>query len=84
MPFAQELVDELNVLMRFNLASMQEGIKVHTSAEPAVIEATQRLYDKGLISQADGGYLTDLGLEATELADKLLSILTTTSEISDH
>lgn len=27
MPFSQELVDELNVLMRFSLTSMQEGIK---------------------------------------------------------
>lgn len=76
MLFNQEQVDELNVLERFNLASMREGIKVHTDADPAVIAATRRLYDKGIISQADGGYLTDLGLETVELADKLLSILT--------
>lgn len=75
MPFNQDRVDELNILMQFNLNSMQEGIKVHTNAEPSVIAATQRLYDKGILSQADGGYLTDLGLEAAELADKLLSIL---------
>lgn len=75
MQIQQELVDEINVLLQFNLSSMQEGIKVHTNAEPAVIAATQRLYDKDLISQTDGGYLTGLGIEAAEHADKLLRIL---------
>ena len=84
MPFSQDLVDELNVLMHFNLTSMQEGIKVHTNAEPSVIAATQRLFDKGIISQADGGYLTDLGLEATELADKLLSILSSSNTATNN
>jgi len=75
MPFSEERVDELNILMQFNLSSMQEGIKVHANAGPAVVAATQRLYEKGIITQSDGGYLTDLGLEAVELADKLLNIL---------
>lgn len=55
---------------------------MHHNAEPAVIAATQRLYDKGLLSQADGGYLTDLGMEAAELADKLLSILTSPTTVT--
>lgn len=76
MLFTQEQLDELNVLERFSTASMREGIKVHTDADPAVIAATQRLFDKGIITQSDGGYLTDLGIEALELSDKLLSILT--------
>jgi len=84
MPFNQERVDELNVLMQFKLTSMQEGIKVHTSAEPSVIAATQRLHDKGIVSRTDGGYLTDLGLEAAELADKLLSILSSSTEVIEQ
>lgn len=84
MPFNQERVDELNILMQFNLESMQEGIKVHANAEPSVIAAAQRLYDKGILSQADGGYLTDLGQEAVELADKLLSILNSSATISSR
>ncbi|MDH5179897.1 MAG: TIGR02647 family protein [Gammaproteobacteria bacterium] len=80
MLFNQDMMDELNVLTRFNLTSMREGIKVHTDADPAVIAAARRLYDKGILSQFDGGYLTDLGLEATELAEKLLSILTSRVE----
>lgn len=82
MPFNQERVEELSVLMQFNLDSMQEGIKVHANAEPSIIAATQRLYDKGILTQSDGGYLTDLGIEAAELADKLLSILTTPIEVA--
>lgn len=83
MPFSQQLVEELNMLMHFNLTSMQEGIKVHANAEPSVIAATQRLFDKGIITLPDGGYLTDLGLEAAELADKLLSILTTSTTVTN-
>jgi uncharacterized protein (TIGR02647 family) len=40
-----------------------------------VIDAAIRLYQKKLITQNDGGYLTDLGREAAEHADALLSIL---------
>lgn len=84
MPFNQQRVDELNILMRFNLNSMQEGIKVHANAEPSVIASARRLYDKGILSQADGGYLTDLGQEVAELADKLLSILNSSATISSR
>ena len=45
-------------------------------AAPAAIAATQRLYDKGLVTQKDGGYLTPLGLEAAEHAQTLLTVLT--------
>lgn len=81
MPFNQDVVDELNVLMQFSLASTQQGIKVHSSAEDSVISATRRLFEKGIITQDDGGYLTDIGLEAEELANKLLGIMNSTSEI---
>ena len=83
MPFSQQLVDELNVLMHFNLASTLEGIKVHTTAEPALIAATRRLYDKGLVTQVDGGYLTDLGREAAEHAEAVLTILTSERVLAD-
>ena len=75
MPFNQTLVDELNLMVRFNLNTAQEGNKVHSSADPRVIDAAIRLYQKKLITQNDGGYLTDLGREAAEHADALLSIL---------
>lgn len=77
MPFNQDLVDELNILVRYNLTTTLEGIKVHKSADSRVIDATRRLFLKGLITQEDGGYLTLLGRETAEQAQTILSILKT-------
>lgn len=81
MPYNNELLEELNVLNLFNLATTQEGIKVHSNAKPELIEATQRLFDKGLVTQMDGGYLTPLGHEAAESSQVLLTILKTESRL---
>lgn len=70
-----ELVAELEILARYDLSTLGEGIKVHKNAEPSVIAATQRLFDKGLISLSDGGYLTSLGLRAAEHVQALLTVL---------
>ncbi|MBI5790780.1 MAG: TIGR02647 family protein [Rhodocyclales bacterium] len=75
MPFSPELVDEMNTLVRFDLATSQQGIKVHKTAAPEVIAATRRLHAKGLLTLADGGYLTGLGRDAAEHAQSLLMIL---------
>ena len=77
MPCTQELVEELNTLLRFDLATSQQGIKIHKDADPAVIAAIHRLHAKGLVTQTDGGYLTSLGRDAAEHAQTLLSILPT-------
>ena len=77
MSYTTKLVDETNMLILFDLSNSQEGIKVHTSAGDDSIEATKRLYEKGLITQKDGGYLTALGVDAAEHAQSLLTILTT-------
>lgn len=70
-----ELFAEIKFLSLFNLDTLQEGVKVHGSAEPDMIAAAKRLFDKELVSQSDGGYLTDLGVEAAEHAQKMLTIL---------
>jgi uncharacterized protein (TIGR02647 family) len=75
--YTEDLVDELNALLRYDLDTTQQGVKVHKNADPAVIAATARLHDKGLITQKDGGYLTDLGREVAEHAQMALTILTT-------
>ncbi|SDL05606.1 TIGR02647 family protein [Franzmannia pantelleriensis] len=75
MTYTSELLEELKILSLFNLSTTQEGIKVHSSAEPDAINATRRLYEKGLITQQDGGYLTTLGLDAARHAQDLLTIL---------
>ena len=75
MPYTQDLVDEINILVRYNLSTTQEGIKVHKTAAPEIIAATKRLYEKGLVTQEDGGYLTSLGHEAAEQAQTVLDLL---------
>jgi len=72
-----DLMHEINVLKMYDLSSSQLGIKVHHDAESETIQATQRLFDKGLITQTDGGYLTGLGRDAAEHSTNLLTILTT-------
>ncbi|WP_339615605.1 TIGR02647 family protein [uncultured Gilvimarinus sp.] len=79
MPFSQEQLSELNLLASFHSSSSQEGIKVHQhSAEPATVAAAQRLHQRGLVTQSDGGYLTPLGSEITEQVHKILSVLSST------
>jgi len=75
MPYTQDIVEELNILVRYNLSTTQEGIKVHKTATPETIAATHRLFEKGLISQDDGGYLTNLGIETAKQAQAVLDIL---------
>lgn len=76
MPFSQEHLSELNFLALFHSSSSMEGIKVHqNSADPAMVAAAQRLHQKGLITQKDGGYLTPLGSEVTAQVQKLLAVV---------
>lgn len=75
MSFTPTITDELNILARYNLDTTQEGVKIHSNADPELIAAAQRLFDKGLVTQADGGYLTDLGRTAAVHAQDLLLIM---------
>ncbi|MHB1231561.1 MAG: TIGR02647 family protein [Burkholderiales bacterium] len=75
MIFTPDLIAELEILARYDLSTIGEGIKVHKTAEPSVIAATRRLHEKGLISLSDGGYLTHLGLSVAEHIQALLTIL---------
>lgn len=76
MPYTPDLVDELNALIRFDHETNQQGVKVHKSADPNIIAATQRLHSKGFITQVDGGYLTKLGRNAAEHAQTVLTLIT--------
>ncbi len=71
----EEKVAEMRLLALFNLSSMQEGIKVHTNAGDDMVAAAARLHGKGLVTQSDGGYLTDEGVEAAEHLRSVLAIL---------
>lgn len=82
MPYSPEQIQEMDVLIRYSLESTQQGIKVHRNANPGTIEAVKRLHQKGMITQVDGGYLTDLGRTAAEHAQTLLLMLAPHSEAS--
>ena len=75
MSWNPEIVAELEVLCLYNLDNTQEGIKVHSSAGAERVAAAQRLFEKGLLSQDDGGYLTSLGLETAAHAQAVLTVL---------
>lgn len=75
MAIRPEFIEELNLLSLFNLDSIQEGIKIHHEAGADKVEAAQRLFEKGIITQVDGGYLTNLGIEAAEHAHALINLL---------
>lgn len=71
-----ERIEEVKLLTQFNLDSRANGIKVHVQeASPEVVEAATRLFNKGLTDHVDGGYLTELGMEAATHAQSLMKLL---------
>ncbi|MDH5424216.1 MAG: TIGR02647 family protein [Gammaproteobacteria bacterium] len=75
MKFDNDLLEEMNVLSCYDLDSLQTGIKVHSDATEAKIAAAARLFEKGLVSQQDGGYLTERGQIAAEHLQHLSGVL---------
>lgn len=75
MSLTPELLDELAILNLFDLNSTQGGLKVHNDADKNKIDAAQRLFNKGMTSQADGGYLTNRGVETAEHVQVLVKML---------
>ncbi|BBB25562.1 TIGR02647 family protein [Amphritea japonica] len=76
MPCTNNIQEEINMLIRFSQSSDHQGLKVHQdTAAPELVQATQSLFDKKLITLFDGGYLTPLGHEAADQAHALLNIL---------
>jgi uncharacterized protein (TIGR02647 family) len=75
MKFTSEHIEELNLLLQFDLSSTFTGIKVHQDAAQEVQAAVASLHDKGLCTLPDGGYLTDEGIEMAQHAERILSFL---------
>ncbi|MDF2179072.1 TIGR02647 family protein [Aliiglaciecola sp. CAU 1673] len=80
MAFDSSLVAELNLLLKFPHDSLTQGLKIHHDADPQVVDAAKRLFDKGIINRIDGGYLTDLGHDLAEHAQILVSALNAKKE----
>ena len=70
-----ELIEELNLLMRFGRDASSEAMEIYPNSDQAMIAAAARLFAKGLISQRDGGRLTDTGLEAAECMSRLANLV---------
>jgi uncharacterized protein (TIGR02647 family) len=75
LPFTAGTTEQLNLLMQFDNTTLDNGIKVHSNARQEVISACQSLFDKDLVSQRDGGYLTDAGVEALAHVQVLAGLL---------
>ena len=69
-----ELVEEISLLRRFSMGG-PVAMDVHDNPDPTVIAAAQRMFDKGLITSASGGQLTDSGREAVDHLEKLFNLL---------
>ncbi len=76
MPFKADVVEELNLLLKFPDKSLLQGLKIHQDAKQCTIDAAKRLFNKGIITLPDGGYLTDLGHDLFEHAQTLQLALT--------
>lgn len=75
MPFNKDIIEEMNLLKQFPLESTQAGLKIHSDAAPEAIKAMKRLFSKGLVSQEDGGYLTNHGIEISEQVQNVVRVL---------
>ena len=75
MRYTEDQMAEIDILIHYQLDTTQQGIKVHSNANREQIDAVQRLFDKGLVTQKDGGYLTDIGRKAAEHAQALVLLL---------
>ena len=69
-----ELIDELALLRRFSMGG-PVAMNVHDNPDPAIVAAAERMHEKGLITEPDGGELTDNGREAIEHMEKLFNLL---------
>ncbi|MFT5658384.1 MAG: hypothetical protein ACI9KN_001663 [Gammaproteobacteria bacterium] len=71
----QEIVDELNLLLRFSRSSALDSLEIRADGDPAVVSAAQRLFHKRIITRSDGGNLTENGLQAVEYVEQLGNLL---------
>ena len=75
MSLTNEMVNEFNLLLKFPTTRLMQGLKIHHDAEPELIDAAKRLFEKGIVTLPDGGYLTDLGHDLIEHAQVVQSAL---------
>lgn len=70
-----ELIEELGLLRRISQDLALDVINLQSSADPAVSAAAGRLVQKGILSDSDGGPLTESGVEAADHMNRLFNLL---------
>jgi uncharacterized protein (TIGR02647 family) len=73
--YPENVFDEIKLLAKFPQESHLDGLKIHHSAGEITLKSAKSLFGKGLITQSDGGYLTDSGREMAESLHKVLDTL---------
>ncbi len=73
--YSEDLFEELKLLAKFPEESHLEGLKIHHDADESLVKSARSLFDKGMVSQMDGGYLTDSGREMVEHIHTVLDTL---------
>ncbi|MBO1256923.1 TIGR02647 family protein [Alteromonas sp. 5E99-2] len=71
MVFSNDMIAELNLILKFPTNTLMQGLKIHQDATSETKFAIERLYAKGIVTQPDGGYLTDLGHDLSDIAQRL-------------
>ncbi len=64
--YPEAIFDEIKLLAKFPEESHLEGLKIHHDADPVLVASAKSLFNKGFVTQLDGGYLTDSGREMVE------------------
>ena len=70
-----ELLEELSLLRRLSQDLSLDVISLQSSADPAVSAAAGRLLQKGILSDSNGGELTESGVEAADHMNRLFNLL---------
>lgn len=72
---SDDFVDAIKLLSCFELDNLQQGIKLHQECDPTLRQAADRLHLKGILTAADGGYLTPFGMTLREQLQPLINAL---------
>jgi len=70
-----ELIEELGLLRRLSQDLSLDVSSLQSSVDPAVSAAAGRLLQKGILSDANGGGLTESGMEAADHMNRLFNLL---------
>jgi uncharacterized protein (TIGR02647 family) len=70
-----ELLEELSLLRRLSQDLSLDVSSLQSSADPAVSAAAGRLLQKGILSDSNGGELTESGVEAADHMNRLFNLL---------